>query len=497
MIISAAALTGSLKYDICVIGSGPAALTFASQFLKGENNLRVLLVESGETLDTAYINEHDESLSRRYSDLQTCTQALYGGRVSGWLETSKPNYLTESRLRAFGGTGNVWSGWLCAMERLDLERGKWPISYAQMQVFYKKVCAYYQIPTRWCLDEGLDDAPGWQALPLCSQAFRTRPLLARRINFGQLFKQRLISSRSVDVLLGANAVRIDTVACGTDQTRSARQLVFTSVSASRPHAIEHTVSASTFVIAAGCIESTRLLEASRPGLASGELGHYFQEHFYIWNAGTYNLTQRCVPYRPLYFQEKTLNVSENDSIVGMIVPTARYLIQSGGGTFRAILGGGPGIPGTLNLCCEQLPAQSNRIVPDHVAAGAGTTQASVHAHNELSAVDTKTIENAVMTLGETLQSSGLITHFKPAPFCVDPTQWQAPHRLAPGNHPSGTTRMSNDPNQGVVDSDCKVHGMDNLYIASTSVFPTAGYANPTLTLMALAFRLAEKLQENG
>ncbi|MNP85755.1 6'''-hydroxyparomomycin C oxidase [compost metagenome] len=57
--------------------------------------------------------------------------------------------------------------------------------------------------------------------------------------------------------------------------------------------------------------------------------------------------------------------------------------------------------------------------------------------------------------------------------------------------------MSSDPSQGVVDSDCKVHGVGNVYVASTSVFPMAGYANPTLTLMALAFRLAEKLQEHG
>ncbi|AZD60996.1 hypothetical protein C4K18_3023 [Pseudomonas chlororaphis subsp. aurantiaca] len=137
MIISAA-LTRTLEYDICVIGSGPAALTFAGQFLESRSNLKVLLVESGETLDPAYSNEHDESLSRRYNDLQTSAQALYGGRLSGWLGTNKPDYLTESRLRAFGGTGNVWSGWLCAMERLDLERGKWPVSYAQMMSFYEK-----------------------------------------------------------------------------------------------------------------------------------------------------------------------------------------------------------------------------------------------------------------------------------------------------------------------------------------------------------------------
>jgi choline dehydrogenase-like flavoprotein len=58
----------------------------------------------------------------------------------------------------------------------------------------------------------------------------------------------------------------------------------------------------------------------------------------------------------------------------------------------------------------------------------------------------------------------------------------------------GTTRMANLPEQGVVDSDCKVHGLDNLYIAGSSVFPTSGFANPTLTIVALALRLARQLQ---
>lgn len=65
-----------------------------------------------------------------------------------------------------------------------------------------------------------------------------------------------------------------------------------------------------------------------------------------------------------------------------------------------------------------------------------------------------------------------------------------------GGHHIGTTRMSDDPRHGVVDRDCRVHGVDNLYVASASVFPTSGQANPTLTLLALTFRLAEELGRN-
>jgi choline dehydrogenase-like flavoprotein len=62
------------------------------------------------------------------------------------------------------------------------------------------------------------------------------------------------------------------------------------------------------------------------------------------------------------------------------------------------------------------------------------------------------------------------------------------------SHHIGTTRMSTDPRQGVVNAECQVHGVANLFIAGSAVFPTAGHANPTLTIVALAIRLAEHLK---
>ena len=61
------------------------------------------------------------------------------------------------------------------------------------------------------------------------------------------------------------------------------------------------------------------------------------------------------------------------------------------------------------------------------------------------------------------------------------------------NHHMGATRMASDPARGVVDRDCRVHGVDNLHVAGSSVFPTAGHVNPTLTIVALALRLADRL----
>ena len=88
---------------------------------------------------------------------------------------------------------------------------------------------------------------------------------------------------------------------------------------------------------------------------------------------------------------------------------------------------------------------------------------------------------------------------------VEPSEWlsspgpQWPVDPTVGNHPiagyhhMGTTRMSADPAEGVVTADCNVFGYDNLFVAGSSVFSTSGWANPTLTIVALALRLADHL----
>ena len=64
-----------------------------------------------------------------------------------------------------------------------------------------------------------------------------------------------------------------------------------------------------------------------------------------------------------------------------------------------------------------------------------------------------------------------------------------------GCHPSGTTRMADDPRDGVVDANRQVHGVERLYVAGSSVFPTGGHANPTLMIVALAVRLSQHLKQ--
>ena len=97
-------------------------------------------------------------------------------------------------------------------------------------------------------------------------------------------------------------------------------------------------------------------------------------------------------------------------------------------------------------------------------------------------------------------ATALTREFSALGFSVRTADWLAndtpvkPEDLRGNYHFIGATRMSETPQEGVVDADCRVHGVDNLYVAGTSVFPTGGHANPTLTIVALAVRLADHLR---
>ena len=108
---------------------------------------------------------------------------------------------------------------------------------------------------------------------------------------------------------------------------------------------------------------------------------------------------------------------------------------------------------------------------------------------KLSDVDRRSADRALEVLGTELGRAG-VGRLQMRPLPDD--SW--PADLEGGYHHMGTTRMSSDERTGVVDADCRVHGLENLYIAGSSVFTTGGSATPTLTLVALTLRLADHLR---
>jgi len=106
----------------------------------------------------------------------------------------------------------------------------------------------------------------------------------------------------------------------------------------------------------------------------------------------------------------------------------------------------------------------------------------------LTELDIKTVLRGQQIMDEELRRAKL-GHIE-----VDDYDEIPPPGISGGYHHMGTTRMSTDPNVGVVDATCRIHGIDNVFVAGSSVFPTSGFANPTLTIVALAIRLADHLK---
>jgi choline dehydrogenase-like flavoprotein len=109
----------------------------------------------------------------------------------------------------------------------------------------------------------------------------------------------------------------------------------------------------------------------------------------------------------------------------------------------------------------------------------------------LSPIDKRSVRRALEIVGMELGRAGLGR----LQIGIDDSDTAWPADLAGGWHHMGTTRMSEDPRQGVVDKNCRVHGISNLCIAGSSVFPTAGSGTPTMTLVSLALRLADHIKE--
>jgi choline dehydrogenase-like flavoprotein len=106
-----------------------------------------------------------------------------------------------------------------------------------------------------------------------------------------------------------------------------------------------------------------------------------------------------------------------------------------------------------------------------------------------SAADTASLRRTQELFEEACRRSGMGR--------FEPVGWdEHPALTTPGGafHPTGATRMHTDPRRGVVDADARVHGVANLFVAGSSVFPTGGYANPTFTVVALALRLADRVR---
>lgn len=141
---------------------------------------------------------------------------------------------------------------------------------------------------------------------------------------------------------------------------------------------------------------------------------------------------------------------------------------------------------------EQAPNPSSRVTLDTEKDSLGVPRAMLHW--ELTPIEKRSIRKIYELLGQQVGVEG-VGRVKMMEYLWDENDTSWPSFTGGGWHHMGTTRMSNDPKEGVVDANCKVHNIANLYIAGASCFTTAGAPNPTLTLTALSIRLSDHLKQ--
>ena len=140
---------------------------------------------------------------------------------------------------------------------------------------------------------------------------------------------------------------------------------------------------------------------------------------------------------------------------------------------------------------EQAPNPSSRVELSNEKDSLGVPRANLRW--AMLPIDKRTVRKLNELIGQLVGAAG-IGRVKLYDFLLDENDTSMPDFTSGGWHHMGTTRISEDPKKGVVDANCKMHGIDNLYIAGSSCFTTGGAINPTLTVVAISLRLSDHIK---
>jgi choline dehydrogenase-like flavoprotein len=329
------------------------------------------------------------------------------------------------------------------------------------------------------------------------------------LRFGQVYRDELLRSARVKVVTHASLLELETTPNALRATRARARAIGGD---------EFFVSARAFVLAAGGIENARLLllsnKAVPPGLGNQHdlVGRFFQEH-----VGFY-LSAVAMLHRPpdfgassggkgwFTFTDEALVGNKLLNVALEIKPTKLPQLSLFERTYewieRRVSGKGPspmnprywageGVqPFDIAYEAEQRPNPDSRVSLGAQLDPLG--QRRVVVDWRLTDMDREHLKRGLELLGRELGRLGEGRLWIRPRVLED---WP-PKAISVGAHHIGTTRMHADPRRGVVDANCRIHGTSNLYVAGSSVFPTSGKANPTLTIVALAVRLADHLGES-
>ncbi len=519
-----------LEADVCIIGAGMAGLTIALEF--NRRGIHSLVLESG---------------GFRPDDR---TRDLYRGYSNGI-----PYLFADGcRSRFLGGSSNCWGGWCRPMQEHDFEvrpwvpNSGWPFSLSELRPFYPRAHGILHLgPERydtafWTDAIGRHDT---RQFPLSGTHIAdAASQFSPPVRMGRTYRRELRDSKTVTVCLHANVVDIDT----EPDARTVTGIHVRTLSGRSMRAV-----AKTFVLATGGIENARLLLTSnrvaRAGLGNAHdlVGRYFMDHPRV-TSGTVvfnNAWQRHKLYdHKFHYQNDTvaahgtrvaaqfhttLAAQREEGLLnsqawfasvfpGENTPAADALIRfkhrlqgkekqgfSVTGDLLTLAGSPLNSLGfiaarlfqpsalikrvTMQAIVEPTPDPTSRVTLSDQRDELGMPR--VRVDWRLDEQVKRTFDRTFALLAAELERIGVATVVLDPP--IEGRDWPASFEREGSWHHMGTTRMHDSPRHGVVDRNCLVHGMTNLYIAGSSVFPTAGANYPSITLVALALRLADRL----
>jgi choline dehydrogenase-like flavoprotein len=497
-----------VQSDVCIIGGGPAGITLALDL--ASNNRRVVLVESGGF------------------DFSPRTQSLYEGEVTeqGFIP------LDVDRLRYLGGATNHWSGSCRPFDPSEFEG--WPFEITALDNYYRRSQQILQLgpftyePEDWITDR----------TPLLnfgsSARFQNRMFQysSPPMRFGTAYKNEL-DTKNISVYLNANLTDIETNPSASEVSGVA--LACLNGRRFRAHA-RH------YVLATGGIENARLLLNSdhiRQGGLGNEfdlVGRYFSDHPVVYNVATIKFTD---PHPKLDFYDT--NVVRGQMVQGYLAPspTLRREQQLPAFIVGLSLGSNPAgdnAKGSLQIAYRNLVSghfpRSLQYHAQNIVAGVERRARKLYytlpgcapvEYTSSYSVELRPDPDSRVTLMNTVDALGMrrvkVDWRLPGDFIetlrrahellaqelsqhnlgtlrMNPGSdiLKAAKNFSSGHHHMGTTRMHTDPRKGVVDANSRVHGIGNLFIAGSSIFPTYSSDDPTMTIIALTLKLADHLK---
>lgn len=542
MIVDARHLPADHRLDahIAIVGAGPAGITLAHELMG--SGLSVVLLEAGGTAaDTRRLD----------------------GFAGDVLDPTRHPPLTLYRVRGLGGGSTLWGGRCVPFDPIDLEErpwvpwSGWPLAYGELRTWYRRALAYCEAgPFRFRAAEALraGTAPMVPGLEVGGEvAGDALERFSPPTDFGRRYRAALARSRDVTLVLEARCTGLEL----TEDRHAVTELRCATETGHR-----FTVRARRVVLAAGALETTRLMLAA--GAGNDLVGRFYMCHLEgkaavaRFRPGTKVVFQyerdvdgvyvrrhfslppevqrrRALTNVILRFEPPVIADPAHGSPVLSAMWLSRTFLkaeyerklasfgyrgaESGGRRTliaRHLMNLALGAPGlarfgldwtlrhvlatrklpyvavkgrdgafTLDYNAEQVPNPDSRVTLSDSRDALGLPRLVVDWR--ASAQDVEGILTAHRLLAQHLEQATI------GRLDVDEDAIRDGYNAVGGHH-MGTTRMADSPARGVVDRHCRVFGTDNLFVAGASVLPTSSHANPTLTLVALAARLAGHLR---